>query len=288
MKQYIVMPQFLQLLKRFRLPNIIMIIISQAIVFYIMDFNASMFPLLFYITLGSIFIAMGGYFLNDYFDIEIDAINKPYLNIVAVDLRWYAAIFFLNGLIFGAIAAYYTNLNYFLLFILSAVILVFYALFFSKYKIIGNILISFLVALSPLIVYIMLFDYWTTDYNFERLVIIYGYVIMAFILNWIREIIKDMEDIPGDQKFERKSLPIVFGIGVSKLFVALLFIMFVVFFTGATAYFFHFIFTIILQIIAFIFAYYLINAEEKSDFTRLSTFIKIIMFVGLLTPLFIF
>lgn len=282
------MPQFLQLLKRFRLPNIFMIIISQAIVYFIMDFGSVLFPLLFYITLASVFIALGGYFLNDYFDREIDAFNKPHLQSLSVDIKWYAAIFFLNGLVFGAIAAYYTNLNYFLLFILSATILISYAFFFSKYKIVGNILISLLVALSPFIVYIMLFDYWTTDYNFERLVIIYGYVIMAFILNWIREIIKDMEDMAGDQKYGRKSLPIVFGVGVSKLFVALLFILFVVFFTGATAYFFHYVFTIILQVIAFIFAYFLINAELKSDFTRLSTFIKMIMFVGLLTPLFIF
>jgi 4-hydroxybenzoate polyprenyltransferase len=134
----------------------------------------------------------------------------------------------------------------------------------------------------------MLFDYWTTDYNFERQVIIYGYVFMAFILNWIREIIKDMEDIAGDHKFGRKSLPIVLGVGISKLFIALLFILFVVFFTGATAYFFHYTFTILLQIVAFAFAYYLINAEEKLDFLKLSTFIKLIMFVGLLIPLFIF
>lgn len=265
-----------------------MMILSQAVVYYIMDFGSDLFPLLFYISLASVFIALGGYFLNDYFDVEIDAINKPNLEQIAIDMRWYAAIFFINGLILGAIAAYYTDFNFILLFILTSAMLITYALFFSKYKIIGNVLISLLVALSPFIIYIMLFDYWTIDYNYERQVIIYGYVLMAFILNWIREIVKDMEDIEGDLKFARKSLPIVMGFGVSKLFVSLLFILFVVIFTGVTAYFFHYLFTILLQVLAFTFAYFLINAELKSDFTRLSSFIKMIMFVGLLTPLFIF
>ena len=44
----------------------------------------------------------------------------------------------------------------------------------------------------------------------------------GFLLTFLREIVKDMEDIEGDRKFDCKTLPIVLGIRKSKLIIYLI------------------------------------------------------------------
>ena len=39
----------------------------------------------------------------------------------------------------------------------------------------------------------------------------------AFIISLIREVIKDIEDVEGDEKYNCKTMPIIWGIPVSKV-----------------------------------------------------------------------
>jgi 4-hydroxybenzoate polyprenyltransferase len=46
-----------------------------------------------------------------------------------------------------------------------------------------------------------------------------GFALFAFLLTWIREIIKDMQDQMGDRELECHSMPVVWGDKWTKVFV---------------------------------------------------------------------
>ncbi len=48
----------------------------------------------------------------------------------------------------------------------------------------------------------------------------YSYAGFAFIISFIREAIKDMEDMPGDAKYGCRTMPIVWGVNATKVYVA--------------------------------------------------------------------
>ena len=118
---------------------------------------------------------------------------------------------------------------------------------------------------------------------------VFGYSIFAFLLSMIREIIKDCEDIEGDQAFDCKTLPIVFGIPKAKkvaIFIAFLTLIFVLIIEAvqfissdwpSLLYFFLLLTLPLLWVI-----YKIRKAEKKKHFFIISQAIKIIMLFGIL------
>ena len=49
-----------------------------------------------------------------------------------------------------------------------------------------------------------------------------GFALFAFLLTWIREIVKDMQDQMGDRELECHSMPVVWGETWTKVFVTVL------------------------------------------------------------------
>ena len=49
-----------------------------------------------------------------------------------------------------------------------------------------------------------------------------GFALFAFLLTWIREIIKDLQDQMGDRELECHTMPIVWGERATKIFVTAL------------------------------------------------------------------
>jgi len=119
-----------------------------------------------------------------------------------------------------------------------------------------------------------------------------GFAIFSFLMTWIREIIKDMEDQLGDREMECRTMPIKWGIPKSKIFVyVLLFItiglliiaekIFIPF--GGTFTLRYIIFGIILPIIYLV--YLLYKSNSQTDFHHASQLTKFIMFLGVLYSL---
>lgn len=280
-----------------RLPNLIMIALVQWVVYYMMDLSPDSNFLFAMVLIATHFIAAGGYVLNNAADYELDKENgvNNYADLLSQKQLYYIALFFfIFGLIVSFEVAILSRFAFLGLFIVPAALLVLYGMFLSRYKVLGNIIISLMVAYSPFVVYIVLFsDYIdkVTDVkdSFFMSVFIFIYSFFAFLLNWIREIIKDAQDIKGDLKFGRKSLPISLGIENAKKISGLLYVLFLVCFSyvlmqmlnGAV---FYIVFSVII-LLSFLFLYLLRKSFVEEDFRKLNLLIKALMLAGMISPL---
>ncbi|HNT81056.1 MAG TPA: geranylgeranylglycerol-phosphate geranylgeranyltransferase [Bacteroidia bacterium] len=164
------------------------------------------------LTLSVVLIAAGGNIINDIQDVECDRINKPdrvfvgnefsidrsytlYQTLTFIGILGGFYLSFANGIKIAAVVT-----------LLAAALLWIYALYLKKVAVIGNIIIAFLTALVILVPVIS--DY--TARQAEPIVQIAGaYAAFAFLLGLVREIIKDIEDIEGDEASGLKTFPIV-------------------------------------------------------------------------------
>ncbi len=173
------------------------------------------------LVLATLFIAAGGYIINDIYDVKADKINKPnkvYINrsITENKANTLYLIFTFTG---ACIGFYLSNLldknAYFSVFVITAALLYMYSSFFKSIIIVGNIMVSFLVALSILIIGIFeLLPAITEQNQNEQLLmfkIVFDYAVFAFFINVIREVVKDILDVDGDHKTGTKTLAIAIG-----------------------------------------------------------------------------
>lgn len=179
--------------------------------------------LYFLMVFSTLLIAAGGYVINDYFDTGIDMINKPGKNIVGKTISKKSALLIysfltLLGLAGAFVFGHLSGMRYAgLVFILCTGLLYFYSASYKKMFLVGNLIISFLTALT--IGLSILFD--KNSLNSKPIVtLILAYTAFAFMLTLIREIIKDCEDAQGDYVFSANTLPIVTGIKTAHWIVA--------------------------------------------------------------------
>jgi 4-hydroxybenzoate polyprenyltransferase len=119
------------------------------------------------------------------------------------------------------------------------------------------------------------------------------YAGFAFIISLIREVVKDMEDMEGDEKYGCKTMPIVWGIPASKVFVAVWLIV-LTFSTGIVQVYglmkgwwlgalYCFIFIVVPLLYLFRDLYRAVNAKE---YHKVSSYIKLVMLTGIMSILF--
>jgi 4-hydroxybenzoate polyprenyltransferase len=182
------------------------------------------------LVIASVCIAAAGYIINDYFDLNIDNINKPDKNVVdrVIHRRWaiiwHLVLSFL-GVLLTALAVGLKHWYLILSNIVVVALLWFYSTSFKRQLLIGNVVISLLTAWTILILFFAFCSPYnafnTNDPNaakFFRLSFLYGG--FAFIISLIREAIKDMEDMEGDARYGCETLPIVVGIRATKVYTA--------------------------------------------------------------------
>ncbi len=261
-------------------------------------------PLLYLLVLSTVLIAAGGYVLNDYFDVKIDAINNPESQIVGKSIAKEQVMLIYQtltilGLIIGLVLSYLNrSLTLALVFVGVTGLLWFYSASYKRQLLIGNIVVSVLAALTVLIVGIsgmaqlkLIYSdlIYETPLPLEIYAWICGFAIFSFLATWIREIIKDMEDELGDRELECRSLPIVWGFGKAKVFVVLLIFITVLLLLIANSFYIPFegnltlkyiIFGIILPFILLV--YLLIKAKNTIEYHQCSQLTKVIMLVGVL------
>jgi len=188
------------------------------------------------ISLSTILIAAAGYIINDYFDIKIDIINKPDKVILEKRIPRRMAIIVHSTL--NAIAIFLAAIvarraghyEWLLLQIVCTVLLWFYSTHFKRQFIIGNVVVALLTSFT--IIALMLYEpaihyYFFKSYfintsigNAPNPVWVLGiYAYFAFVLTWIREIVKDMEDYKGDAQEGCITMPIKWGLKRSVQFI---------------------------------------------------------------------
>lgn len=181
--------------------------------------------------------AAGGYVVNDYFDVKIDRINRPDEVIVTRTVSKPAAMrlsvsLSITGALCGvAVAGLLRSMTLGILFVMVPGLLWFYSSSYKRLLLIGNLTIALLAGLTPMVValanvaqlrllYASILPYTTLEHDLYAW--LGGFALFAFLLTWIREIIKDMQDQMGDRELECHTLPIVWGERWTKIFVTIL------------------------------------------------------------------
>jgi 4-hydroxybenzoate polyprenyltransferase len=298
-----------------RWPNLFFIALTECLFYYCIiipslpsayyllphKLTPQLFP---FIVAASVFIAAGGYIINDYFDINIDRVNKPAKMVIEKSIaRRSAILLHLIITTIGVVLSFYvaikTTFIILIANIISTLLLWFYSTTYKKRLLSGNIIISALTAWTILVLYfatntIILRNITNSALSFIRiykLAALYGG--FAFIISLIREVVKDMEDIDGDLKYKCNTMPIAWGIPAAKVFVgvwiivlisALAIIQFYVLQFGWWISFLYSFSLIIFPLLWVIRKLYL--AQNSADYHRLSTVIKFIMLAGILSMLF--
>lgn len=302
-------PAFLKLI---RWPNLVFIALTQFLVVYCVIMpvfaDSPVHPNVYgfnfvLICLSSILIAAAGYIINDYFDLNIDLVNKPKKLVVdkVIKRRWtifWHIVLSVAGVIIGFYVDYTTHI-WLLGFSNSAcVFLLFvYSTTFKRKFLIGNIMISLLTAWVILVITWCEYNHLMRSHNGLNADVIlrdtFLYAGFAFVISLIREVVKDMEDIEGDRRYGCKTMPIVWGINATKVFVAVWIIVItgVLVMVQVYAMRLHWWLSVVYCLIAiiaplvWIFAK-LYKAYTPKDFHLLSTTIKLVMFTGILSMIF--
>ncbi|TRO66326.1 geranylgeranylglycerol-phosphate geranylgeranyltransferase [Christiangramia sabulilitoris] len=251
------------------------------------------------LVLAVVMVAAGGYVINDIYDVPADLANKPertYINKNISEKSAYRLFFILNIIGVG-LGFYLSNMigrpGFSAFFIFGSAILYLYNSQFQQTILVGNILVSLIVGLIP--VGVGLYDLLPaiTPENQQTQSTIFSilldYSIFAFLINLLREIVKDQQDIDGDYNAGYRTLPIEFGKKrVNKiLFVAglipLAFLIYYIYqylFENISAV----IYTLLFLVAPLLF--FLINilsAEKKNEYARLSAVLKAILFFGFIS-----
>jgi 4-hydroxybenzoate polyprenyltransferase len=255
------------------------------------------------LVLSTTFLAAAGYIINDYFDRKTDLINRPGRVIVGrlITPRYAMAFHFVFtciGVVLGAYLSYSIHkLGLSAIFLFSSVILWLYSTTYKRQLLVGNIIISALVGMVPMLT--LLFEFPLLVHKYQLYILAAGnkfnilifwvgsYSIFAFGVNFIREIVKDMEDFEGDYIFGRHTIPIAWGMKSARLIIAGLVLIAIL--PICYLLFFHLKDPISLVYIPLFIVIPLLTlgigiliADTKIQYHRLSFLIKMVMLTGLL------
>lgn len=301
----------ISLLKLIRYQNLLMVLLTMiltkyALVNYLFPISALTNYDFIILSLSVVLITAGGYIVNDIYDMQVDQINKPKKVIVSVSISkrnaWILyGIFTLVGLGLGIYLSLEKHqLDHIFYFVGAVVGLFIYSSRLQKLPILGNLLVA---ALCALVIYLTKsFDlkysdeivgsalknassvkltFWSLSYFF--------FLRISFGITLIREILKDIEDINGDYNAKYKTLPIILGIKrVRNLVILLSIVLFLYVIIDAwltisigSSIISYALFGISFLLLAFI--YKIWSANSKREFRQLSSLLKIIMLLGILS-----
>jgi len=268
--------------------NILMIALAQYLAsIYILSPNSALGKVVFdlnlaLIVLASTLVIASGYIINNFYDAEKDLINKPRKSMLdrLVSQRFKLTTYFILNLIAVFVASYvsFKAVLFFLAYIFG---IWFYSHKLKRIPFVGNF-ISALLAIAP---FFAVFVYYK---NFET--VIFVHAVFLFLLILVREMIKDLENIKGDFAQNYRTIPIIYGVKVSKICIGLLILLtllpstllFTKFDVGNMNY--YFIGCILLLLL---FLILLVNAQSKKHFVWLHNILKFIIIVGIFSILLI-
>lgn len=304
-----------------RWPNLVFIALTQCLFFFFVFDSLIVAPVhyiysysyFFLLVAASVMIAAAGYIINDYFDMHIDAINKPAKVVVdkIVRRRWAIMWHLVLSAAGVALSIYFSwKTGNWIIAIgntCCVFLLWFYSTTFKKKLLAGNIIISALTAWVILVLYFactyighswpLNIGGWNDNsYGFDiRKLFKFTalYAGFAFIVSLIREVVKDLEDMEGDARYNCKTMPIVWGVPATKVFAAVWLVVSISALSIIQIYAWQLgwrmsvVYCIALIIIPMIIILKnLYKAITTADYHKLSISIKFVMLAGILSMLF--
>jgi len=294
-----------------RLPNLAIVFLTQFVPYWFALrpalLKAGGIPLLTEYSFGLIAAAtvlttLAGYILNDYYDRQIDAMNRPNHAVwgrilpPSFALVLYAVLVATAHWIAFQIDQTLRPRDHWPLWVFPGIsfLLYLYAWAFKCTALIGNLLVSVLCGLVPVV---MLFPeqraIWLTSFVDPETVhqavgLVWLYALFAFLSNLLREQIKDLEDFQGDAACGCNTLAVLKGprfakkpAGLTGLLLSIFIAMLLIFWQQTGAPVWQLGAGVTLLFLPALFAtIVLYKAEGKPDFTRASFLVKVLMFAG--------
>jgi len=297
-----------------RLPNVLIILLTQLLLRYCIispfiyssDPGAiSLLPDFLILVLATMLIAIGGYVINDYFDVKIDSVNRPDKLVVNKVINARTAIkvhMILNGIaiLLGFYLAYRVKaITFGLLFPFISGVLWIYSAKYKRMIFWGNFIVAGTTAFIILVVW--LFEFFWLRLNASLFAneipeinsvtyVFVGYAVFAFLISMVRELVKDMEDTEGDKSIGSKTIPLVLGINRTRYLVALIvftglillgYVQMILCRLDMMMLFWYFLIAIQLPFVYFLIK--LFGSREKQNYHFLSSLCELIMLTGILS-----
>ena len=217
-----------------RIPNLIMVFLIQWFPYWFVLrpalLKAGGIPLLtehsfLLISGATILTTLAGYILNDYYDRFNDAMNRPRLAVWGRILTPSLALIFYLVVVIGVhwmafeLERQLRPQDHWPLWIFPGIsfILFLYAWVFKCTAVLGNLLVSLFCALAPLVMLmpeqraIWLTSFVAPDTIHQAVGLVWLYALFAFLSNFLREQIKDLQDFPGDAACGCNTLAVLKG-----------------------------------------------------------------------------
>lgn len=257
--------------------------------------------------LSVVLVAAAGNIINDYFDFELDKEFKPERPLASGKISLDAAMYLHAALAFAGIGlGFYlgwkaNNYKIGYLYVVSALLLYLYSAYLKKIPLAGNLVVSALTGFVFVLLLVFEAAFLNTihfeggNYVMQMLlwqVAFYGG--FAVLTNLVRELVKDLEDVEGDASYNISTLPVEYGITVAKVVTGIAMSGVI----GLIAYFQWLFFqghaikeiaylAVAVQLPMAVALWLLIGAEDTKQFSRISTLIKVVMLLGILSmPVF--
>tara|TARA_Y100000385_G_scaffold69783_1_gene69976 strand:- start:1826 stop:2680 length:855 start_codon:yes stop_codon:yes gene_type:complete len=236
-----------------------------------------------WLFLAIIFTLCSGYLINNYYDFNSDIINNK--SIKGISKKEYLVYYFIN-LFLSFLCLFISDLSggWFQLVMICHFSVFLYSLKTQHIPLLGNLMVAGLCAIAISIPeFISNKNFLNLSFNLQES-IAFTFLFFSFGFTLIREIIKDMEDIKGDQKTNSKTLPIVIGIKPSKIIVILISLMMLVMLiygmlsSPFTMLYILFYFPLIILSVAFI--YKAFEGLDQNNYSTLSRLIKLKFFTA--------
>ncbi len=280
-KQKLILVKLFSLFSVVRGYNILIVILAQYLSsIYILAKDKNLKDVLldanlFVLVLATSSVIAGGYIINNFYDSEKDLINRPNkskLDRLVSQNTKLSVYFILNFL--AVILASYVSFKAVMFFSSYIFMIWFYSHKLKKHPFIGNLIASCL-AIAPLFI---VFVYYK---NLEFVIFFHAFFLILLIS--MREITKDLENIKGDLTLNYKTIPVYYGVKISKLILGFLllltlivsFVLALHFEIGKMNSYFYFTIMILLC-----YAFGLFYASTKKHFILLHALLKFIIVIG--------
>ncbi len=250
------------------------------------------------LVLATVCIAAGGYIINNILDVETDLENQKRV-IVGFGISESSAYYlYMAFTVAGVAIGYYLSQavgkpGFLSAFILVAMLLYVYSTNLKQLPLIGNLVIAFLLAASVLIVGV--FDLLPIivpdNKSFIATIfqILFDFAIFAFLINLLREMVKDLEDVNGDYRQGMNTLPIALGVSrTTQIVFYFSFIPILLLLWYLYEYMMGLIWVCIYALIFIVaplifFTIRIQSAEKPRDYKRLSLWLKFVLLFGMLS-----
>ncbi len=223
------------------------------------------------------FITAAANAVNDFYDLDIDRINRPQRPLPSGVLsKKEAVIFSIVCYFFGVLSSAFINMWTLILAVVFSLLLTVYSAKFKRQPLIGNFTVSLATAFAFLYGGIAVGQVKNALFP----------AIFAFLMHFGREIIKDMEDVEGDRRSHAQTLPIRYGIRAASLLTTALLVALIIITQAPYVLHLYGVWYLMLVNIGvnsvLVFTIYSMwQRPERSNYRLLSTLIKVDMLVGL-------